>query len=129
MLGVLIGAVSTIRGISGGQLLIPALVLAFGVDIKVAGSASACVSFPIVLVGLVRHARTSAFVREREYRDLVVPLGVGSALGAVTGGYLVARVPSMALALVLGALLIVSSLKNLREREEKAESPPDEPRA
>ena len=128
-LGVLIGAVSSIRGISGGQLLIPALVLAFGVDLKVAGSASACVSFPIVLVGLVRHARTSAFVREREYRDLVVPLGVGSALGAVTGGYLVSRVPSMALGLVLGALLIVSSLKNLREREEQAESPPDGPRA
>lgn len=85
--------------------------------------------FSIVLVGLVRHARTSAFVREREYRDLVVPLGVGSALGAVTGGYLVSRVPSMALGLVLGALLLVSSLRNLREREEKAESFPDEPRA
>lgn len=122
-LGVLIGAVSTIRGISGGQLLVPALVLAFGVDIKVAGSASACVSFPIVLVGLVRHARKSAFVREREYRDLVVPLGVGSALGAVTGGYLVARVPSVALALVFGALLIVSSVRSLRETREETRPP------
>jgi uncharacterized membrane protein YfcA len=119
-LGTIIGAVSSIRGISGGQLLIPALVLAFGADIKVAGSASACVSFPIVLVGLVRHARTNTFVREREYHDLVVPLGVGSALGAVTGGYLVSRVPAMVLGLILGALMIVSSVRALRERVEKA---------
>lgn len=121
-LGVLIGAVSSIRGISGGQLLIPALVLAFGADFKVAGSASACVSFPIVLVGLVRHARANTFVREREYQELVVPLGVGSALGAVTGGYLVARIPTVALGLILGALMIVSSIRSLRDRTGAADS-------
>lgn len=115
-LGVFIGMVSSVRGISGGQLLIPALVLAFGADIKVAGTASACVSFPIVLVGLVRHAKTSTFVPEREYQELVVPLGIGSAIGAVTGGHLVARVPATALGWILGALMIVSSIRGLRDR-------------
>lgn len=121
-IGVFIGMVSSIRGISGGQLLIPALVLAFGADIKIAGTASACVSLPIVLVGLVRHARTSTFVPEREYQELVVPLGIGSAIGAVTGGHLVSRVPPIALGLILGALMIVSSARGLRERATSPES-------
>lgn len=115
-LGILIGAVSSIRSISGGELLIPALVLAFGVDIKVAGSASACVSFPIVLAGLIRHARRQAYAAEREYRELVVPMGVGSALGAVTGGYLVARISTFWLTVALGAVLIASAVRGFQFR-------------
>lgn len=115
-LGVLIGAVSSARSISGGELIIPALVLAFGVDIKIAGSASACVSFPIVLAGLVRQTRDQTYVREREYRELVIPMGAGSALGAITGGYLVARTSTFTLTVLLGALLIASAVRSFQFR-------------
>jgi uncharacterized membrane protein YfcA len=115
VLGVLIGAVSSVRSISGGELLIPALVFAFGADIKIAGSASACISFPIVLAGLVRHSRAHAYEPQREYGELVVPMGVGSALGAITGGYLLARVTSSVLMLTLGALLIVSAVRSFQD--------------
>jgi uncharacterized membrane protein YfcA len=116
LLGMLIGAVSSVRSISGGELLIPALVLAFGVDIKIAGSASACMSFPIVLAGLVKHARRDTYVREREYRELVVPMGVGSALGAITGGYLLAQMSTFALTVALGAVLIASAVRGFQFR-------------
>lgn len=115
-LGLLIGAVSSVRSISGGELLIPALVLAFGVDIKIAGSASACISFPIVLAGLVRHTRQREYVPEREYRELVIPMGIGSALGAVTGGSLVAYMSTFALTVTLGALLIASAVRSFQFR-------------
>jgi uncharacterized membrane protein YfcA len=116
LLGLLIGAASTVQRISGGELLVPALVLAFGADIKVAGSASACVSFPIVLVGLVRHTPHEGHVKEREYRELVLPMGVGSALGAVTGGYLLSRMSTFALTVMLGGLLIASAVRGYQFR-------------
>lgn len=115
-LGCLIGAVSSIRSISGGELLIPALVLAFGVDVKIAGSASACISFPIVLASLVRHTREDRHERQREYGELAVPMGVGSALGAITGGYLLSRVTSPLLMLLLGAVLIVSAVRSFQDK-------------
>ena len=96
----------------------PALVLAFGVDIKLAGTASACISFPIVLASLVRHARAQPFEREREYREMVVPMGAGSALGAVTGGYLVGRVESAVLMILFGSVLIASGVRSFQNRPE-----------
>lgn len=115
-LGVLIGAVSSVRSISGGELFIPALVLAFGADIRVAGSASMCMSFPIVLAGLVRHTREDEYVREREFREIVVPMGVGSGLGALTGGYLLARFTTFGLTVLFGAVLIVSAIRSFQFR-------------
>jgi uncharacterized membrane protein YfcA len=40
VIGIGIGLVSSVLGVAGGELLIPALVLIFGADIKTAGSAS-----------------------------------------------------------------------------------------
>jgi uncharacterized protein len=115
-LGVLIGAVSSVRSISGGELLIPAMVLAFGIDIKVAGSASACMSFPIVLTGLVRHSQRREYVPEREYREVAVPMGVSSALGAVTGGYMLGHMSAFSLTVALGAVLIASAVRGFQFR-------------
>ncbi len=118
-LGIFIGAVASVRGISGGELIVPALVLAFGVDIKLAGSASACASFPIVLFGLVRHARTHRFEPRREYQEIVVPMGVSSALGAITGGYLLERVGAFWLMIGFSALLIFSAVRGFQREAEK----------
>ena len=38
-------------GVAGGELLIPTIVLLYGVDIKIAGSLSLAVSLPTMLVG------------------------------------------------------------------------------
>jgi uncharacterized protein len=38
--GLIIGSVAAVMGIAGGELLIPTLVLLFGLDLKLAGSVS-----------------------------------------------------------------------------------------
>ena len=59
--GVIIGAVSTILGVAGGELIIPTLVLLFGVPIKAAGTTSLLISIPTMLVGLARHRARGSF--------------------------------------------------------------------
>lgn len=44
--GLLIDAVASLLGVAGGELLIPTLVLLYGLDIKLAGSLSLAVGLP-----------------------------------------------------------------------------------
>ena len=57
-----IGIVAALLGVAGGELLIPTLVLLFGVDIKLAGSLSLAVSLPTMLVGFTGYSRDRSFV-------------------------------------------------------------------
>jgi uncharacterized protein len=59
--GFAIGVVASILGVAGGELLIPTLVLLFGLDIKLAGSVSLAISLPTMLVGFARYSRDQAF--------------------------------------------------------------------
>jgi uncharacterized protein len=56
--GFVIGIVAALLGVAGGELLIPTLIILFGVDIKLAGSLSLPVSLPTMLVGLLAIAGT-----------------------------------------------------------------------
>ena len=49
--GALIGIIAAIMGVAGGELLIPTMVLLYGLDIKVAGSLSLAVSLPTMPAG------------------------------------------------------------------------------
>lgn len=59
--GLLIGMVASLLGVAGGELLIPTLVLLFGIDIKLAGSLSLAISLPTMLVGFARYSQDSSF--------------------------------------------------------------------
>jgi len=109
--GVLIGMVSTLLGGAGGELIIPSLVLLFGVPIKVAGILSLLVSIPTILVGLARHHARGAFKGLLDVRHLIVPMSLGTILGGVVGGAMVAFVPAGAVKLLLGSVLIASAAK------------------
>jgi uncharacterized membrane protein YfcA len=109
--GVLIGIVSTLLGVAGGELITPTLVLGFGVPIKAAGTLSLLISIPTILVGLARHRARGAFRRTGDLRDLVAPMGLGTIVGGVVGGAMVALVPAAAVKLLLGGVLIASAVK------------------
>ena len=54
-IGIAVGLVSSVLGVAGGELLIPALILIFGADIKTAGSASpdlarCCLNGPVAVL-------------------------------------------------------------------------------
>ncbi len=109
--GVGIGAVSTLLGVAGGELIIPTLVLAFGVPIKVAGTTSLLISIPTMLVGLARHRARGAFQDVRAAGRIVLPMAAGTVVGSAVGALLVAYAPAGAVKLLLGCVLIGSALR------------------
>lgn len=111
LFGLAIGLVSSLLGVAGGELIIPTLVFAFGADIKTAGTASLLISLPTVAVGIIRYASRGAFTERRPLLETVVPMGVGSVIGAVIGGLLVGVMPTAILKVGLGIILIISAIR------------------
>jgi uncharacterized protein len=109
--GLGIGLVSSLLGVAGGELIIPTLVFAFGAGIKTAGTASLLISLPTVAVGVIRHRRLGSFANRSDLTQTVAPMGAGSVVGAVVGGFCVGLVPAAVLKLVLGVILIVSAVR------------------
>jgi hypothetical protein len=119
LFGLVIGLVSSLLGVAGGEVIIPTLIFAFGADIKTAGSAALWVSLPTVVVGIVRYAHHGAFPDRQAMQETVIPMGVGSVLGAIVGGLLVGLVPAWLLKIVLGIILNISAIKVFRHHKER----------
>lgn len=75
--GVAIGVVAALMGVSGGQLLIPTIVLLYGLDIKLAGSLSLAVSLPTMLVAFARYCQDASFQIPRSNKDFVLTMTSG----------------------------------------------------
>jgi len=106
-----IGVVASMLGVAGGELLIPVIVLLYGVDVKLAGSLSLAISLPTMVVGFVRYSRSQAFVVVQEERSLFVALAIGSVVGAAIGSALLGIVSSHMLVLLLAFVLMISAYK------------------
>lgn len=119
-LGLVIGAISGLLGVAGGEVIIPTLILGFGAPIKSAGSLGQMVSIPTVLTGFARHYRAGALDSRELVLRLVVPMGFGAIVGGIAGGLLSSVVPSGLLKALLGVILIASSLKVFGGRERYA---------
>jgi uncharacterized membrane protein YfcA len=113
-LGAVFGILRSLLGIAGGEVVIPALVLLFGVNIKLAGTASQIISLPTVAVGLWRYHRAGLLGARADWLRTVVPMGLASAIGAVGGAGFVVYVPADALKIALGVVLIGSAFKVFR---------------
>jgi uncharacterized membrane protein YfcA len=109
--GALIGIVAALMGVAGGELLIPTIVLLFGLDIKLAGSVSLAVSLPTMLVAFARYSRDGSFVVLRENGRFVVAMAAGSVAGAIVGALLVGAVSGALVMPVLCVVLLLSAVK------------------
>lgn len=109
--GVGIGVVAALMGVAGGELLIPTIVLLYGIDIKIAGSLSLAVSLPTMLVAFARYSRDASFAILRQQSRFVVAMALGSVTGVVVGGFLLGVVPQLVLVPILAALLVLSAFK------------------
>ena len=108
-LGVGVGIVVGLLGVGGNELMIPPLVVLFGLPIKEAGSVSLLISLPVVAVGMWRFHALSAFKhRDRDVMRTIVPLGLGSVVGALAGGLLAPIAPNSVLKFLLCAMLLFS---------------------
>ena len=111
MAGFCLGRRRRTHGCCGRELLIPTIVLLFGIDITIAGSLSPAVSLPARIVAVARYSRDGSFVVLRRHARLVIVLAVGSVVGTVVGGLLLGRRPRSGPRACLAGLLLLSSVK------------------
>lgn len=109
--GFTIGIVASLLGVTGGELLIPTLVLLFGADITLAGSLSLAVSLPTMLVGFTRYSRDQSFSVLGRNRSFLLVMAAGSIVGTFIGGLLLGIIPNNFLLPILATILLVSAWK------------------
>lgn len=113
--GLVVGAISSLLGVAGGEFIIPALIFLFGADIRTAGTASVLISIPIVLTGVGRHFLTGHYRSRSMLAWLALPMSLGSLAGALLGARLTALAPVLALRGILATILVASALKLWKE--------------
>lgn len=109
--GVGIGIVAAVLGVAGGELLIPTIVLLFGLDLKLAGSLSLAVSLPTMVTSFTRYSQDRSFAVIGTQRRFIAVMALGSLVGAWLGGLLLGLVPTGWLLPLLAAILVVSAVK------------------
>ncbi len=116
----LAGIIGALAGVGGGILIIPALTLIFGVDIRLAIGAS------IISVIATSSGAAAAYVRDRLTNLRIgMFLELATTTGAVAGALLAAIVTPSLLYVVLGVVLLFSAAMQLsRLGEELAEAEP-----
>lgn len=119
-LSALAGFLGALTGLGGGVVVVPALTLALGVDIKYAIGAS------LVSVIATSSGAAAAYVREG-YSNIRIGmfLEIATTLGAIVGAFLAGRVSTHALAIVFGLMLLQAayqSFKGMSDHGPNAES-------
>lgn len=107
--GLGIGAVSSLLGVAGGEIIIPVMIFLFGADIKTAGTASLLIAIPTVTTGVLRHWLHGRFRSRTMLLLLAAPMSLGSAVGAVMGGALASVAPANGLRVIIAAILAASA--------------------
>ncbi len=117
----LAGFLGALTGLGGGVVLIPVLVLAFGVDMRYAIGTS------LVAVIATSSGAAAAYVRDG-YTNVRVAilLEVATVVGALAGALLAARLATPALGVLFALVLLWSAVQTLRPPRPRAlDSAPD----
>jgi uncharacterized protein len=117
----LAGFLGALTGLGGGVVIVPLLVLAFGVDIHYAIGAS------LVSVIATSSGAAAAYVREG-YSNIRAGmfLEIATTIGALSGAVVATRVPPNGLAVVFAVVLLYSAyLSRHRTDRASADLPPD----
>ena len=81
-------------GVAGGEVIIPTLVIGYGVPIALAGTLSLLISARTIIVGTLRHRRAGAFADAAISRFVILPLALGGLLRRTLGRLLAAHAPA-----------------------------------
>lgn len=109
--GAMIGTISGLFGMAGGQITIPTLVFLFGADIKTAGTASLLINLPTVAAACARAWHVGRFRDNQDVSGVALPMGAGSVVGAMVGGVLSRITPGFGLRVVFAVVLVWSGCK------------------
>ncbi len=115
-ISVVAGIVGALAGVGGGMLVVPALTLLFGIDIRLAIGAS------IVSVIATSSGAAAAYVRDR-ITDMRIGmfLELATTSGAVVGALVAVLVAPTVLYVLLGIVLLASALQQVTRLGEEVE--------
>jgi uncharacterized membrane protein YfcA len=120
---ILAGILGALTGLGGGVVIVPMLTLGFGVDIRYAMGAS------LISVIATSSGAAAAFVKEG-YSNvrLGMFLEIATCLGALAGAYFATRIPTNAIGVVFGLVLLYSAYLSLTAKDHTAEGAgPEDP--
>jgi uncharacterized membrane protein YfcA len=116
------GLAGSLLGLGGGIIVVPALTLLLGIDIKLAVGAS------IVSVIATSSGAAAGYVREHMTNLRVAMfLEIGTTTGAITGAFLAGHIAVRWLFIIFGIMMGYSAIEMFRKRhhEEAGPVPPD----
>ena len=107
----LAGFLGSLTGLGGGVVITPVLTLVFGVDIRYAIGAT------LVSVIATSSGAASAYVREG-FSNIRIGmfLEIATTIGAIFGAYLASKIPTSALAIIFGVVLLYSAWLSSRPK-------------
>lgn len=118
------GLLGALTGLGGGLVVVPMLTLLFHVDIRYAIGAS------LVSVIATSSGAAAAYVREGFTNVRVgIFLEAATTIGALSGAAIASFVPTSALAVLFGLVLLYTAFKSLRGHEEHTTDRPSDPLA
>jgi len=108
----LAGLLGALTGLGGGVVIVPLLVLGFGVDMRYAIGAS------LISVIATSSGAAAAYVKEG-YSNLRIGmfLEIATTLGALFGAFLATRLATGRLGIIFGAVLILSAILSVRNQQ------------
>jgi uncharacterized protein len=106
----LAGLLGSLTGLGGGVIVVPLLTLLFGVDIRYAIGAS------LVSVIATSSGAAAAYLKEG-YSNMRVGmfLEVATTVGALCGAFLATRIPTGAIAIIFGVVLLYSAWTSIKQ--------------
>ncbi|MEM2981511.1 MAG: sulfite exporter TauE/SafE family protein [Thermoproteota archaeon] len=107
--GLLIGIVSGLLGVAGGEYRIPTLIYLFGLPIKTAGTVSLLVSIPTISAGLAKHWRIGHLNKYGIAIGLI--MGFASIMGSYMGALFIHFISESLLKLLLGIVLLLATVR------------------
>src|SRR5437016_7470257 len=118
------GFLGALTGLGGGVVLVPLLTLFFHVDIRYAIGAS------LVSVIATSSGAAAAYVKEG-FSNIRIGmfLEIATTLGALLGAYLALKVPTHAIAIIFGLVLLYSAYLSGRPQPRQPENPQPDPLA
>jgi len=115
IVSVVAGVIGSLAGVGGGLIIIPALTVAFGVDIHLAIGAS------IVSVIATSSGAAAAYVRDGLTNlRVAMALELATTIGAVLGAMIASSVPATPLEVILGLVLLVTAAAQLMRIADRA---------
>lgn len=113
LVGGVAGLLSGLFGVGGGILMVPALVLALGLDQRLAHGVSLTAVVPIAVSGTLSYSLAG----EVDWLVAIL-LAVGAVGGAVVGTHFLRRLSSRALGFSFAALMLITALRMLLDHTE-----------